>query len=118
MEMVKAMKKSNAFVMSAAACAVLLVLANPALAADAATSDGMGEGLRGLGRYMGAGLGGGLAVIGGAAGIGKIGASALESMARQPEVAGTISTNMLIAAALVEGATLFAVVVGLLCLIL
>lgn len=115
METVKAMKKNNAFVMSAAACAVLLVLANPALAQDA--TSGMGEGLAGLGKGLGAGLAAGLAVIGGGAGIGKIGASAVESMARQPEASGTIGTNMLIAAALVEGATLFAVVVGLLCLI-
>lgn len=109
------MKKNNAFVMSAAACAVLLVLANPALAQDAT---GMGEGLGNLGRGLGAGLAAGLAVIGGGAGIGKIGSSAVESMARQPEASGTIGTNMLIAAALVEGATLFAVVVGLLCLVL
>lgn len=69
------------------------------------------------GRYVGAGLAAGLAVIGGGLGIGRIGGSAVESMARQPEASGTIGTNMLIAAALVEGATLFAVLGGFLALI-
>ena len=59
-----------------------------------------------------------LGPIGAGIGIGRIGGSAVESIARQPEMAGPIGTNMIIAAALVEGATLFAVVVGLLCLIL
>lgn len=117
MEMVKTMKKKNYVGMSAAACAVLLVLANPALAQDAAAG-GLGEGLGNLGKGLGAGLAAGLAVIGGGIGIGRIGGSAVEAMARQPEASGTIGTNMLIAAALVEGATLFAVVVGLMCMIL
>jgi F-type H+-transporting ATPase subunit c len=60
---------------------------------------------------MGAGIGAGLAVIGAGIGIGTIGGRAMEGMARQPEVAGKIQTGMLIAAALVEGATLFAIVV-------
>lgn len=59
-------------------------------------------------------VGAGLAVIGGAIGIGMIGKAAVESIARQPEAAGPIGTNMILTAALVEGATLFAVVVGLL----
>ncbi|HEV8578265.1 MAG TPA: ATP synthase F0 subunit C [Thermoanaerobaculia bacterium] len=63
---------------------------------------------------MGGAIGAGLAIIGGAAGIGRIGGSAVESMARQPEASGQISTAMIITAALIEGATLFAVVVGLL----
>lgn len=57
-------------------------------------------------------IGAGLVVIGAGIGIGKIGASALEAMARQPELAGKIQTVMLIAAALIEGigfAALFAV---------
>lgn len=58
-------------------------------------------------------IGAGIVVIGGAYGIGRIGSSALESMARQPEVAGQINSSMIVAAALVEGATLFAVVVCL-----
>jgi F-type H+-transporting ATPase subunit c len=71
-------------------------------------------GLKGLA----AGIGAGLVVIGGAAGIARIGASAVESMARQPEAAGSINTAMIITAAMIEGATLFAVVVCLLVLIL
>jgi F-type H+-transporting ATPase subunit c len=65
-------------------------------------------------RKLGGAIGAGLAIIGGAAGIGRIGGSAVESMARQPEASGQISTAMIITAALIEGATLFAVVVGLL----
>jgi F-type H+-transporting ATPase subunit c len=60
-----------------------------------------------------AAIGAGLAVIGAGIGIGKIGGSAMEAIARQPEAAGKIQTNMLIAAALVEGVALFAVVVAL-----
>ena len=56
----------------------------------------------------------GLSAIGAGIGIGKIGSSALESMARQPEHSGMIQTNMFIAAALVEGVALFGVVVALL----
>ncbi len=61
-----------------------------------------------------AGIGAGLAAIGAGLGIGKIGASALESMARQPEATGDIRANMIVAAALVEGVALFAVIVCLL----
>lgn len=61
-----------------------------------------------------AAIGAGLAVIGAGIGIGKIGGSALEAMARQPELAGKIQTAMLIAAALVEGVALFGVVVAML----
>ena len=68
------------------------------------------QGLRGIG----AGIGAGLVVMGGAAGIGRVGGSAVESMARQPEAAGTINTAMLITAAMIEGATLFGVLVCLL----
>ena len=67
----------------------------------------------GIGK-MGAGIGAGLSAIGAGIGIGKIGQGALESLARQPEVAGDIRTNMILAAALVEGVALFGVVVCLL----
>ncbi len=60
---------------------------------------------------FGAALGAGLAVIGAGIGIGKIGSSAMEGIARQPDAAGDIRTSMIIAAALVEGVALFAVVV-------
>src|SRR5262245_26686387 len=63
------------------------------------------------GAALGAGLGAGLTIIGAGIGFGKIGASALESMARQPEVAGRILPAMIVIAALLEGATLFAVFV-------
>ena len=63
---------------------------------------------------LGAGLGAGLAVIGAGMGIGRIGGNAVESMARQPEIAGQLQTAMIIAAALIEGAALFAIVVCLL----
>ncbi len=59
-------------------------------------------------------LGAGLVLIGGGLGIGRIGGSAVESIARQPEAAGQISTAMIITAAMVEGATLFGVVVCML----
>jgi F-type H+-transporting ATPase subunit c len=63
--------------------------------------------------WLGGAIGAGLAIIGGGAGIGRIGGSAVESMARQPAAAGQISTAMIITAAMIEGATLFAVVVGM-----
>jgi F-type H+-transporting ATPase subunit c len=61
-----------------------------------------------------AAIGAGIAVIGAGMGIGRIGGSAMEAIARQPEAAGKIQTAMIIAAALIEGAALFAVVVSLL----
>jgi F-type H+-transporting ATPase subunit c len=60
---------------------------------------------------MGAGIGAGLAAIGAGIGVGRIGGSAAESMARQPEIAGTIQTASLVLAAFVEGAALFAIVI-------
>ena len=63
---------------------------------------------------LGAAIGAGLAVIGAGLGIGKIGGSAMEAIARQPEASGDIRMNMIIAAALFEGVALLAVVVCLL----
>ena len=63
---------------------------------------------------LGAAIGAGLAVIGAGLGIGKIGGSAMEAIARQPEASGDIRMNMIIAAALIEGVALLAVVVYLL----
>lgn len=57
-------------------------------------------------------IGGGLAVIGGGLGIGRIGASMAEGIARQPEAYGNIQTASIILAALIEGATLFALVIA------
>lgn len=76
-----------------------------------------GEVAAAAGASIGKGLavvGAGLAVLGGGLGIGAVGKGALESIARQPEASGTIGTNMILAAALIEGATLFAIVVAFL----
>ena len=59
-----------------------------------------------------AAIGAGLAVIGAGIGIGQIGGKAMEGIARQPEATGKIQTAMIIAAALIEGAALFAIVVA------
>ncbi|HEX8384530.1 MAG TPA: ATP synthase F0 subunit C [Rubricoccaceae bacterium] len=64
--------------------------------------------------YLGAGIGAGLAVIGAGIGIGRLAAAALEGSARQPEAAGDIRTTMIIAAALIEGATFFGLIVCIL----
>ncbi|MCD4698477.1 MAG: ATP synthase F0 subunit C [Bacteroidales bacterium] len=63
---------------------------------------------------MGAGIGAGIAAIGAGIGIGQIGKSTVESIARQPEAAGDIRSNMIVAAALIEGVAFFAIVVCLL----
>ena len=87
-----------------------LALFGPAMANAAPTDTYMDAGAIGHGL---AALGAALAVVGGGVGIGLIGKGAVESIARQPEAAGPIGTNMILAAALVEGVTLFAIVVGL-----
>jgi len=85
----------------------LMVLATPAFAfAEDIANRGASQG-KGL-----AVIGAGLALIGGGIGIGLVGKGAVESIARQPEAAGKIQINMILAAALIEGATLFAVVAG------
>jgi F-type H+-transporting ATPase subunit c len=63
------------------------------------------------GAAVGAGLGAAITMIGAGYGFGRIGAAALESMARQPEISGRIQTAMIVIAALLEGATFFALVV-------
>lgn len=79
-----------------------------AQAADAAMSLGLDK--------MGACLGAAIAAIGAGIGIGKIGSSAMEAIARQPESTGDIRSNMIVIAALVEGVALFAVIVCILSL--
>ena len=59
---------------------------------------------------LGCGIGAGIAVIGAGLGIGKIGGSAMDAIARQPEATGQIQTNMILTSAFVEGVALFAVV--------
>jgi len=65
---------------------------------------------------MGAGIGAGIAAIGAGIGIGRIGGSAMDAIARQPEAVGDIRSNMIVIAALIEGAAFFAIVVCLLIL--
>ena len=65
---------------------------------------------------FGAAIGAGISVFGAAFGIGKIGASAMEAIARQPEAAGDVRSNMIVSAALIEGVAFFAIVVCLLIL--
>ena len=71
----------------------------------------------GIGK-LGAAIGAGIAVLGAGIGIGRIGGSAMVAMARQPEISGDLRMNMIIAAALVEGVALIAIVVCLLTLFL
>ena len=67
---------------------------------------------------LGASLGAALAVVGAGLGIGKIGSSAMEAIARQPEAASDIRSSMIVSAALIEGATLFAIIVCALAILL
>jgi F-type H+-transporting ATPase subunit c len=92
---------------------LLLVVAGLALfIAPMAFGQEAGGGAAGKLGALGGPIGAGLAVIGGGLGIGKIGGSAVDAMARQPEMAGQISTAMLITAAMIEVGFLFAVVIG------
>jgi len=61
--------------------------------------------------WLAAGIGAGITIVGGALGIGKLAASAMEASGRQPEAANAIRTSMIIAAALIEGISLFALVI-------
>lgn len=90
----------------------LLMVASPAFAQEAATAaaDAAAK-VTSTGKGY-AVIGAGLALIGGGLGIGRIGGSAVEAIARQPEANGQIFNTMILSAALIEGATLFAVVVA------
>lgn len=66
----------------------------------------------------GGAVGAGLAAIGAGIGIGQIGKGAVEAIARQPEASNDIRANMILAAALVEGAALFAIIIGFLAMVL
>ena len=90
----------------------LLLAAAPVLAQEVHYPPGN---LTFSGASVGAGLGAAITLIGAGYGFGRIGAAALESMARQPEAAGNIQTGMIIIAALLEGATFFALII---CIIL
>ena len=114
------MKMSRAMMV---ALAGLLFLAAPVMAAEEPVTEAAEESagfvlLQNEGAaFLGAAIGVALVIMGGAGGISRIGKSAVESMARQPEAAGSINGVALITAAMIEGATLFAVVVCLLALI-
>lgn len=84
---------------------IVIMFVTPASAEETGDSGG------GVNMNLGAALGAGLVILGAGLGIGRIGGSAVESMARQPEVAGNIQTAMIISAALIEGATFFALIV-------
>jgi F-type H+-transporting ATPase subunit c len=93
-------------ILNLAGLAVVLVL----LSALPAFAQGTGNSYALSGSGVAAGLGMGLTIIGAGIGFGRIGGAALDSMARQPEVAPRIQTAMLIIAAMLEGATLASVV--------
>lgn len=107
-------KKLSRITLGLMLAGMVLMLVPAAHAADAAAGDGGALMTTDGARKFGGAIGAGLVIMGGAAGIGRIGASAVESMARQPEASGQINTAMIITAALIEGVTLFAVVVTLL----
>jgi F-type H+-transporting ATPase subunit c len=65
--------------------------------------------------YLAAGIGAGIVVVGAALGIGRLAAATMDATGRQPEAAGQVRTSMIIAAALIEGATFFALAI---CIIL
>jgi len=88
----------------------LLVLGGPLLAQTPGT-EVPGHNLAFAGAGVGAGVGAALTIVGAGIGFGRIGAAALESMARQPEVAKQVNNSMIILAALLEGVTLFALVI-------
>jgi F-type H+-transporting ATPase subunit c len=99
---------------------VLLMSVSPALAYSYKTYDATGKVTGEVGgpdspmfsgAAVGAGIGAAFTIIGAGYGFGRIGSAALESMARQPEVAGRVQTAMLIIAALLEGATFFSLIV-------
>lgn len=91
---------NKGFLMAVAAMAAMPSIASAAEGAGPSVGKGLAV------------IGGGLALIGGGLGIGLVGKGAVESIARQPEAAGKIQINMILAAALIEGATLFAVFAG------
>ena len=110
------------FFMLAAVALLLLSVAGPAMAADTTAAGTTTAGTVGApdpflsdagAKALGVGVGLGLIIIGAGKGIGAIGSHAVDAIARQPEAGGRIFTSMIISAALIEGATLFAIVVAL-----
>ena len=99
----------KALQMLGVAVVVVLLSASPLFAQN--TNPGTGTTSILSGASIGAGIGAALTIIGAGYGFGRIGSAALESMSRQPEVAGRVQTGMIIIAALLEGATFFALIV-------
>ena len=106
-------RKRNAQIVLALVVVGFCLMFAPAAFAQEGGAPAAASSASGLAK-MGGAIGAGLAVIGCGLGIGRVGSSATEAMARQPEAAGQINTAMIVTAAMIEGATLFAVVVGLL----
>jgi F-type H+-transporting ATPase subunit c len=99
----------------AALLLLLVLVAVPAHAQQAEQEPAAAAASKGLfSIYLGGAFGAGLVILGAGFGIGRIGSAAVESMARQPEVAGNIQTAMIISAALIEGATFFGLIVCML----
>ncbi len=110
----------NRFLKIVMVCSVLLTLAAPALAADepakgepaaAAAQAAPVVAQKGFSIFFGGAFGAGLVIIGAGLGIGRIGAMAVEAMARQPEVASNIQAAMIVSAALIEGVTFLALII-------
>ncbi len=96
-------------------CSAVLILASPALAQPAPAGAAPAAPAVKVGPMnLGAAIGAGLVILGAGLGIGRIGGQAVEGMSRQPEAAGNIQTAMIISAALIEGATFFALIVCML----
>ena len=103
-------KKSSKIVLGMIVAGLALMFVGAAPAAAAGEEGASVFEAAGLAK-LGIGIGSGLVIMGAGAGIGRIGGSAVESMARQPEVAGQVFGPMILTAALIEGATFFALIV-------
>lgn len=91
-------------------CLVLTLFPLQAVAQESDADPSAG----GFSMNLGAAVGAGIVLVGAGLGIGRVGAAAVESMARQPEMAGNIQTAMIISAALIEGVTFFALIICML----
>ena len=102
------MKSAKSAALLIALVVAAFVVLSPDASAQAPTGPGTGVAAGPMARFNGIGIG--LVILGAGIGIGKLTASAVESMARQPELAGTIQTAMIISAALIEGVAFFALI--------
>lgn len=100
----------NKLIRIVAVCVVVLFMTSPAMAQAPGAPPPAG----GFSMDLGVAVGAGIVLLGAGFGIGRIGGSAVESMARQPEVADKVQGAMIVSAALIEGATFFALIVCLL----